>query len=75
MPVIATHTSENKKVVHTKNGVLVGDSKENFYSGLKEIFEKKHLFDSSKIRNEAISYTWENIVIKNLKPYLERIGQ
>lgn len=75
IPVIATRTSENKKVIHPENGVVVGETAENFYTGLREIFEKRQLFDSATIRNTAMSYTWESIVSKKLKPYLQRIRQ
>lgn len=74
MPVIATQTSENRKVIKEENGVLVGDNAEDFYSGLKAIFEKRQRFDSAKIRCKATGYTWENIVKNNLKPYLADIG-
>jgi glycosyltransferase involved in cell wall biosynthesis len=73
IPVIATNTSENRKIIGPQNGVLVGDSAEDFYSGLKAIFEKRRLLDSAKIRNEAMEYTWENIVTKNLTVYLKQI--
>ena len=75
MPVIATNTSENRKVIHPGNGVLVGDTAVGFYSSLKAIFENRHLFDSAKIRNAAMDHTWENIVKKNLKTYLGQIRQ
>jgi glycosyltransferase involved in cell wall biosynthesis len=73
MPVIATHTSKHREVIEFGNGVLIGETAEDFYSGLKGIFEKRHLFDSAKIRNKAIGYTWKNIVRKNLNAYLENI--
>jgi glycosyltransferase involved in cell wall biosynthesis len=73
MPVLATNTSENRKVIEPENGVLVGDIAEDFYSGLKAIYEKRNLFDSAKIRNKAMGYTWENIVRDNLVRYLEYI--
>lgn len=72
MPVVATHTPENQKATEPQNGVLVGDTAEDFYSGLKEIFEKRHLFDSGKIRNAIMDYSWEKIVKENVKPYIEK---
>ena len=75
MPVIATKTSENMKVLIPENSVIVGDSANDFYSGLSTIFVKRHLYDSTKIRNEAVKYTWKNIIIKNLKKYFEGIIQ
>ena len=71
MPVIATRTSENIKVINSQNGVLVGDTVEDFYLGLKTIFKKRYLFDSEKIKSGSIDYTWSNIVIKYLKNILK----
>ncbi len=71
MPVLATNTSENRKVIQPENGVLVEDTAVDFYAGLKAVFEKRHLFDSAKIRDKAMGFTWENIVKENLYKYLE----
>ena len=73
MPVIATHTSENRKVINQDNGVLIGDSAENFYVGLETIFIKRHLFCSEKIRNKSVKYSWKNIVQNNLIIYLKKV--
>jgi len=73
MPVIATNTSENRKVINQENGILVGETPENFYSGLKEIYRKREMFDSEKIRESSRDYTWENIVRNNMKKYFDRI--
>jgi glycosyltransferase involved in cell wall biosynthesis len=70
LPVIATGTSENKMVITPENGVIVCDSAEDIYDGLKVIHEKRDLFDSARIRNQAYGYTWEKIVEENLKIYL-----
>lgn len=71
MAVIATYTSENKKIINPENGVLVGESAEEFYVGLKKIYENRDLFDSKLIRDSNINHTWENIVLNNLKVYLK----
>ncbi|VBB43638.1 Predicted glycosyltransferase, family I [uncultured Desulfatiglans sp.] len=73
MPVIATHTSENRKVISEKNGVLVGESVNDFYLGIKKILQNRASFDSEAIRNGAKPYMWKAIVTNNLKPYLQRI--
>jgi len=52
---------------------LIGENPEDFYLGLKEIFDRRRLFDSGNIRNASMDYTWENIVQDNLKNYLEKI--
>jgi glycosyltransferase involved in cell wall biosynthesis len=74
MPVIATNTSENRKVINQENGVLVGETPEEFYSGMKLVLEKVKLFDSAKIRNTSMNFTWEHIVINNLFQYLKKIS-
>lgn len=71
MPVIATDTSENRKVINQENGVLIGETAEDFSVALKAIFEKRNLYNSAKIRSAGMGYTWEKIVQSNLKPYLE----
>ena len=73
MPVIATNTSENRRVLTPQSGILVGDTADDFYSGMKAIFENRDLFDSAKIRNNAREYNWANIVQNNLKVFLEGI--
>ena len=73
MPVVATDTSENRKVVNQERGVLIGEAAEDFSAGLKAIFAEKNMFNSAKIRNAGMGYTWEKIVQSNLKPYLAGI--
>jgi glycosyltransferase involved in cell wall biosynthesis len=73
MAVIATATSENKLVIDPENGIVVNDSALDFYSGLKTLFENRHRFDSTKIRRQAMGYTWEGIVRNNLYSYLNGI--
>jgi glycosyltransferase involved in cell wall biosynthesis len=75
MPVIATRTTENKKVIDQKNGVLVGETAEEFYFGLKKIFENRASINSEKIRTSSMDYTWEKIVQENLKVYFENLGK
>ena len=62
MPVIATDTLENKRVICSKNGVLINDTAEAFYQGLVRIYTDKNNFDSISIRNSSMQYTWYKIV-------------
>jgi glycosyltransferase involved in cell wall biosynthesis len=71
MPVIATQTSENKKLINPGNGILIGESAEEFYLGLKKIYESRDSFDSKLIRDSNINHTWEKIVLDNLEVYLK----
>ncbi len=75
MPVIATNTSEQRKAINRGNGVLVGETAEEFYSGLKTIFDNRTSFDSKEIRTSSMGYSWEKIVQGNLKVYLENLGE
>jgi glycosyltransferase involved in cell wall biosynthesis len=75
IPVIATATSENKKVVDQSNGVLAGDTVEEFCCGLEKIYQARQQFDSTQIRNKALCYSWENIVRKNLHTYLSKVDE
>ncbi len=71
MPVIATKTTENAKVVCDGNGVLVSDTKNGFYEGMKAIYENRLEFRSTEIRSTCLEHTWQSIVKYNLKIYLD----
>jgi len=62
MAVVATATSENKRVIRPSNGVLVRDSSGDFYRGLVKIYEKREGFCSCRIMSEAGVYSWRGIV-------------
>jgi glycosyltransferase involved in cell wall biosynthesis len=70
MPVIATNTYENRLIVNDRNGVLINDTAEDFCNGLAKIYRILNFYNSSEIRKSVESYTWENIVNTNLKPFL-----
>jgi glycosyltransferase involved in cell wall biosynthesis len=73
MPVIATATAENKKVVERLNGVLISDTPDGFYHGLKEVYTRRHEFDSEKIRRCCPDASWDRIVNRNFVPYIQDI--
>jgi glycosyltransferase involved in cell wall biosynthesis len=68
MAVIATSTSENKKVINQYNGVLIDDNAGSFYDGLKILRQRQ--FKSDTIRKTCADFSWEKIVKENLKKYL-----
>lgn len=70
MPVLATSTSENARVITAANGVLVADTAEGVCNGLKALHASLRSFDSRVIRATVENYTWDRIVHQNLKPYL-----
>jgi len=75
MPVIATATTENKKIVNGLNGMLIEDTPEGFHCGLKEFYARRHEFDSEKVRLSCADASWDSIVNLNLIPYIHRIFQ
>jgi len=72
MPTLATATSENRKIINDKNGVLIDHSAEAFYKGLVTLYHHRQSYNSEKIRSSMTDHTWESIINKNLKPYLQK---
>ena len=75
MPTMATATTENKRVVNRVNGVLIQDTPEGFYSGLKEIYARRDEFDSDKVCRCCPESSWDRIVGLNFIPYIQGICQ
>lgn len=71
MAVIATGTAENKKVINSKNGVIIGDSVDEITRGLHYIFNNRSLFDSQEIQNQSQQHSWDSILSRSLIPYIE----
>ncbi len=74
MPVIATQTSENKRVVNNTNGILIEDTIDDFHKSLGTIINNRNNYDSKAIMSTSSQYTWENIV-SDLSNYLESISE
>lgn len=75
MPVLATNTSENRCLVDDANGVLIDDTPEGFYQGLRELFARRQQFNSEEIRAGAQIHTWEYITRRKLMPWLNAVLQ
>ena len=73
MPVLATRTSENRRLINDTNGVLIEDTPEGFYLGMLELYERWYLFDSEEIRAQAQVHTWERITTQRLIPALNSL--
>ena len=71
LAVIGTATSENKLVISETNGVLTGESPEEFADGLVLLLKKMDSFDSQQIRNTAMQYSWRRIT-DNLDGYIQK---
>lgn len=74
MPVLATRTDENARVVPALAGVLHDDTAEDFCNGLTQLVASAQTYSSSRIREAAQEYTWKNIVHHNLEPFLLRVA-
>jgi glycosyltransferase involved in cell wall biosynthesis len=73
MPVVATSTRENRRVIHGGNGVLIEDTAEAFCDGLMTVSENRNCYNSDVIRRESLKYSWENIVRNNLECYMSSL--
>jgi glycosyltransferase involved in cell wall biosynthesis len=70
IPVIATNTSENRRIINDSNGVLITDTPEDFEAALLQLWEKRDHWNSDTIKSTVSEYSWENIVSNNLKQLL-----
>jgi glycosyltransferase involved in cell wall biosynthesis len=70
MAVLATGTYENARIVRAESGVLIEDTADAVYGGLKALYGCLHTYDSRTIRLTVAEYTWARIVRENLAPYL-----
>ena len=73
MPVIATGTIENKRIVSADNGVIIDDTADDFDRGLERVLANRETFTSAAMRQSAVENQWEKIVGENFCPYLEAI--
>ena len=62
MPVIATETQENKKIISYENGILITDDPSGFAAGIKGIWENKDMYDTERLTDSMRNHTWEFIV-------------
>ena len=70
--VIATGTSENRKVIQGSNGVCIADSADSFADGLYQVWQRRKQYDSDQIRRSVGEYSWDNIY-KEFGAYLDRM--
>ncbi len=72
LPVIGTATSGQHSVITPENGVLIQDDPAAFAAGLHQLYHHRHGFSGTAIQQEALRYTYRNIVDHRLVPYLLR---
>lgn len=70
---IATSTKANKDLINSENGILCEDTPEAFAEALEKVYVDKSKFSSTQIRQTLEDYTWQNLVINNLLPFLNRL--
>ena len=73
MPVIATGTFENMKIINNRNGFIIEDNPKSFANSLKSILLKINDFDDHFIRESVAEYNWESIIAR-LKEYIFSIS-
>jgi hypothetical protein len=59
MPVIATNTYENLKILNKYNSIIIPATEKGFYDGLKKIIEKASIFNSYKIQEPIRHFSWD----------------
>lgn len=74
LPVLATRTSENMRVVTAANGVLCDDTAESFREGLHAIWDRRTMFDDAAIRDSVAQYEWGGLIGTYLRPLLDRLA-
>ena len=73
LPVIATQTNENKKIVNDTNGVLINDTPEDFCKGLELLYKRKKGYNSQKIKSTLSDFTYKNKVKNEYVPIFMKI--
>lgn len=64
MPVIATQTFENAKIINQNNGVLINDNATSFANGINHIYNSLDFYDEQKIKKTVEAYEWSRIIQK-----------
>lgn len=70
IPVIATATYENKRIVNQTNGILIEDNYLSFDEGLKDFYLRRKEFSSYEIKKSCEANSWDKIINDNFVPYI-----
>ena len=73
LPVIATRTKENTKIVAPNCGELIDDNAESFSIGLQRLVSNFSFYKDLDIRGIYKDNLWENVVANNLKPFILKL--
>jgi glycosyltransferase involved in cell wall biosynthesis len=69
IPVIATGTCENKRIINEQNGLIITDNPESFANSLELLYDRIDDFSDSLIRESVVAYKLESIV-STLKEFI-----
>ena len=75
LPIIATSTQANKKIVTPDVCELIRDNSNSFYMGLVRMEKRMKNFSAEKIMIQYKKHTWNNIVKNNFVPLVELIAE
>lgn len=74
MPVIATGTFENKKIINEQNGIIIADNPESFANSLELLYDKIDGFKENLIRESVAENNWVTITAK-LEEFIINVHQ
>jgi len=72
---MATSTKGNRDLITSANGILFEDTPADFALALDYVYKNRHKFNSMRIRETMEEFTWENLVSKNLLPFLKTLAE
>jgi glycosyltransferase involved in cell wall biosynthesis len=73
MAVVATDTTENRRLIDESNGVLCRDTPEDFCAALLRLSHRRPEYDSARILAGMERFTWAHIVQNVVVPYWESL--
>ena len=73
LPIIATRTTQNQRLVSDANGVLIEDTPESFAQGLEEIKSRLSGLNPFSIQEASLHHSWENVIHSQYLPYIESL--
>ncbi len=73
LPVIATGTYENRKIIKPWSGVIIEDNADAFCEGVAQLQSQKKEFCSDRIRKEYSKHTWEKAVSSHFTPLIQKL--
>jgi len=72
MPVIATSTYENKRIINEQNGFNIDDTPEDFANCISNLQHCISKYDEESIRSTVSEYKWEDIVLRMKNEFINK---